>query len=159
MAVLFDLCDLHVSFQAHASHVDISRHENRAQIQAVTFLYPLVVCLSFFFELVKHKVTTGKVKQITTTPTEKHNEVISLSCILNSFTKALKTSSLNYNYAQLALQQWTTETTIPGTPASEHSAKANAWSCDSTHFLRCCLYSQSIKNAILAAFHVCTEIH
>lgn len=60
VAVLFDLCDLHVSFQAHASHVDISRHENRAQIQAVTFLYPLVVCLSLFFELVKHKVTTGK---------------------------------------------------------------------------------------------------
>lgn len=59
------------------------------------------------------------------------------------FTKALKTLSLNYNDAQLALQQRTTETTIPGTPASEHSAKANAWSCDSTHFL----YSQSIKHA------------
>lgn len=100
-----------------------------------------------------------KVKQITTTPTEKHNKVISLSWILNQFTKALKTSSLNYNYAQLALQQRTSETTIPGTPASEHSAKANTWSCDSTHFLRCCLYSQSIKNAILAAFHVCVEIH
>lgn len=50
--LLFDLCDLHVSFQAHASPVDISRHENRAQIQAVTILQPLLVCLILFFELI-----------------------------------------------------------------------------------------------------------
>lgn len=57
--------------------------------------------------------------------------------------------SVNYNYAQLALQQWTTETTIPGTqPAS--TALKQTLGCDSTHFL----YSQSIKNAILAAFHM-----
>lgn len=60
MAVLFDLCDLHVCFQAHASHTDISRHENRAQIQAITILHPLLICLGLFFELVKQKGTTGK---------------------------------------------------------------------------------------------------
>lgn len=55
---LFDLCDLHVSFQAHASPVDISRHENRAQIQAVTILHPLSACLILFFALVGQKGTT-----------------------------------------------------------------------------------------------------
>lgn len=64
--ILFDLCDLHVSFQAHASPVDISRHENRAQIQAVTILHPLAVCLILFFELVGRQGTVETLGSTTT---------------------------------------------------------------------------------------------